>query len=58
MAIVRGQLNSLSSVVNFLLTPVLAGVSDSVGRKPLIVGGALMCALSNVRTTSPSRSTL
>ena len=53
MAIVRGQLNSLSSVVNFLLTPVLAGVSDSVGRKPLIVGGALMCALSNVRTTSP-----
>ena len=43
-AIVRGQITSATELLNFLLTPILTGLSDTVGRRPVQV----FCAAMNL----------
>lgn len=42
LGIIRGQLYSISQILGFFITPLLGGLSDSFGRKPVLILGAML----------------
>ena len=46
MAVARGNLESAAGVLSFVIGPPLAGLSDSIGRRPLLIAAQFM-ALSS-----------
>ena len=42
MILFRGKLLPITSLVSFFVSPVMAGVSDKIGRRPCLIIGAAM----------------
>ena len=42
LGIIRGQIYSVSQILNFLITPMLGGLSDSFGRRPVLIFGSIL----------------
>ena len=51
-ASVQSKIQSISGILSFLLNPVIASISDHVGRKPLMVAASVMSMLRSVMTAS------
>jgi MFS family permease len=42
LGVIRGQLYSLSQILGFFITPMLGGLSDSFGRRPVLIIGSIL----------------
>ena len=44
----QGNLESAAGILGFAITPVLAGLSDAIGRRPLMIASPCFSVLSNI----------
>ena len=47
-----GTLESLSGVIDFVISPVLGGLSDAIGRRPLMVMTPIFSVLTSLLLTA------
>ena len=57
LGVLRGQLFSLSQILGFLITPMLGGLSDSFGRRPVLILGSLLYQIATL-TVLATRASL
>ena len=48
LGLIRSQLFTVSQVISFFLTPLLDGLSDTFGRRPVLIFGAALYQLATV----------
>jgi DHA1 family tetracycline resistance protein-like MFS transporter len=56
LGLIRGQIYSVSQILGFLITPMLGGLSDSFGRRPVLIFGSILYQVATLTVLSTGAS--